>query len=174
MLWGCFSVAGTGGLVRVEGKLNGAKYRDILNKNLVHSTQDVRLTQRYTFQQDNNLKHDNAGVAYGQLCECPWVAQPEPWLEPDRKRRDLKMSTDSPQLPWHSLRGFTEKNLQIPSCAKLVMPNTRNFKAVIAAQGASTRYWVKGLNTYFSFSFLINLLKWIKSRFCFVLRGYWV
>ena len=36
MLWGCFSVAGTGGLVRVEGKLNRAKYRDILNENLVH------------------------------------------------------------------------------------------------------------------------------------------
>ena len=30
----CFSKAGTGGLVRVEGKLNGAKYRDILDENL--------------------------------------------------------------------------------------------------------------------------------------------
>ena len=28
MLWGCFSAAGSGGLVRVEGKLNGAMYRD--------------------------------------------------------------------------------------------------------------------------------------------------
>jgi hypothetical protein len=28
MLWGCFSVAGTGRLVRIEGKMNGAKYRD--------------------------------------------------------------------------------------------------------------------------------------------------
>ena len=27
MLWGCFSVAGTGRLVRIEGKINGAKYR---------------------------------------------------------------------------------------------------------------------------------------------------
>ena len=43
MLWGCFSVAGTGGLVGVEGKLNRAKYRDILNENVVQSTQDVRL-----------------------------------------------------------------------------------------------------------------------------------
>ena len=30
-----YSAAGTEGLVRVEGKLNGAKYRDILNENLV-------------------------------------------------------------------------------------------------------------------------------------------
>jgi hypothetical protein len=27
---------------------------------------------------------DNAGVASGPVSECPWVAQPEPWLEPDR------------------------------------------------------------------------------------------
>ncbi len=37
MSWGCFSVAGTGRLVRVERKLNEAKYRDILNENLFHS-----------------------------------------------------------------------------------------------------------------------------------------
>uniref|UniRef100_A0AAZ3QXN4 Tc1-like transposase DDE domain-containing protein n=1 Tax=Oncorhynchus tshawytscha TaxID=74940 RepID=A0AAZ3QXN4_ONCTS len=28
MLWGCFSVAGTGRLVRMEAKMNGAKYRE--------------------------------------------------------------------------------------------------------------------------------------------------
>uniref|UniRef100_A0AAZ3R014 Transposase Tc1-like domain-containing protein n=1 Tax=Oncorhynchus tshawytscha TaxID=74940 RepID=A0AAZ3R014_ONCTS len=28
MLWGCFSVAGTGRLVRIDGKMNGGKYRD--------------------------------------------------------------------------------------------------------------------------------------------------
>ena len=28
ILWGSFSAAGTGKLVRIKGKLNGAKYRD--------------------------------------------------------------------------------------------------------------------------------------------------
>ena len=28
MLRGCFSAAGTGRLIRIEGKMNGAKYRD--------------------------------------------------------------------------------------------------------------------------------------------------
>ena len=28
MLWGCFSAAGTCSLVRIEGKMNGKKYRD--------------------------------------------------------------------------------------------------------------------------------------------------
>ena len=39
-------MAETRGLVRVEGKLNGAKYRDILNENLVQNTQDLRLDNK--------------------------------------------------------------------------------------------------------------------------------
>jgi hypothetical protein len=42
LLWGCFSAAGTGRLVRVEGKMNGAKYRDVLDENLLQNTQDLR------------------------------------------------------------------------------------------------------------------------------------
>jgi hypothetical protein len=34
MMWGCFSEAGTGRLIRIEGKMNGAKYREILDENL--------------------------------------------------------------------------------------------------------------------------------------------
>uniref|UniRef100_A0AAZ3RBS6 Transposase n=1 Tax=Oncorhynchus tshawytscha TaxID=74940 RepID=A0AAZ3RBS6_ONCTS len=43
MLWGCFSAAGTGRLVRIEGKINRAKYREILVENLLQSAQDLRL-----------------------------------------------------------------------------------------------------------------------------------
>ena len=43
MLWGCFSVAGTGRLVRIEGKMNKAKYREILDENLLQSALDLRL-----------------------------------------------------------------------------------------------------------------------------------
>uniref|UniRef100_A0A7N8XI44 Transposase Tc1-like domain-containing protein n=1 Tax=Mastacembelus armatus TaxID=205130 RepID=A0A7N8XI44_9TELE len=43
MLWGCFSAAGTGRLVAIEGKMNAAKYRDILEENLFQSAQDLRL-----------------------------------------------------------------------------------------------------------------------------------
>uniref|UniRef100_A0AAZ3SW53 Transposase n=1 Tax=Oncorhynchus tshawytscha TaxID=74940 RepID=A0AAZ3SW53_ONCTS len=37
MLWGGFSVAGTRRLVRIEGKMNGAKYKEILDENLLQS-----------------------------------------------------------------------------------------------------------------------------------------
>ena len=53
-VWGCFSAAGPGRLVWVEAKLNGAKYREILEGK---PAQDLRLGQRFTFQQDNDPKH---------------------------------------------------------------------------------------------------------------------
>ena len=47
----------TGSLIRNEGKVNGAKYREILDENLLQIAQDLRLGPRFTFQQDNNPKH---------------------------------------------------------------------------------------------------------------------
>ena len=37
--------------------MNGAKYREILDENLLHSAQDLRVGQRFTFQLDNHPKH---------------------------------------------------------------------------------------------------------------------
>jgi hypothetical protein len=44
MLWGCFSVAGTGKLVRIKGKMNRENSREI------QSAQDLRLGGRFTFE----------------------------------------------------------------------------------------------------------------------------
>ena len=57
MLWGCFSSAGTGKLVRIEGTMNCAKYRRILDENLLESAMNLKLGRRFTFQQDNDPKH---------------------------------------------------------------------------------------------------------------------
>jgi hypothetical protein len=43
MLWGCLSAAGTGRLVRIIAKMNGAKYIEILDENLLQSAQDLGL-----------------------------------------------------------------------------------------------------------------------------------
>uniref|UniRef100_A0AAZ3QTG4 Transposase n=1 Tax=Oncorhynchus tshawytscha TaxID=74940 RepID=A0AAZ3QTG4_ONCTS len=57
MLWGCFSAAGTGRLVKIEAKMNNAKYREILDESLFQSAQDLRQGQRFTFQQNNEPMH---------------------------------------------------------------------------------------------------------------------
>ncbi len=60
MRWGCFSAAGTEGLIRIEEKLNAPKI-------LRHS--EPQTGQKVTFQQDSDPKH-TARVAYTQRCEC--------------------------------------------------------------------------------------------------------
>src|SRR4029434_6057541 len=57
MLWGWLSVTGPGRLVRIEGKMNAAMYRDILDENLLQSALDLRLGRRFIFQQDNDPQH---------------------------------------------------------------------------------------------------------------------
>ena len=47
MLWGCFSSAGPGTLVRIEGMMDGAKYREIVEGNLFQSSRDLRLGKRF-------------------------------------------------------------------------------------------------------------------------------
>ena len=57
MLWGCFSFAGTGMLVRIEGTMDNAKCRRILDENLLESAMNLKLRRRFTFHQDNDPKH---------------------------------------------------------------------------------------------------------------------
>jgi transposase len=37
--------------------MNGAKYREILDENLLQIAQDLRLARKFTFQQDNDPKN---------------------------------------------------------------------------------------------------------------------
>ena len=56
MLWRCCSEAGTGRLVRIEGKMK-MKYREIFDVNLIQNAQDIKLRRKFTLQQGNNPKH---------------------------------------------------------------------------------------------------------------------
>ena len=44
-------------LVRIKGRMDDAKHREILEGNLFQSSIDLRLGRRFTFQQDNDPKH---------------------------------------------------------------------------------------------------------------------
>ncbi len=55
MLWGCFSSAGTGALVKVEGIMNSSISQSILAQNLQASARKMK--RNFIFQHDNNPKH---------------------------------------------------------------------------------------------------------------------
>ncbi len=89
-------------------------------------TQSRAFRTRFTFQQDNGPKH-TARVAYTQHCECPWVAQPQPELEPNQ------IFLENPE------------NVHLPPSnltACRIKQKTWGYK------GTSAKYLVKGMNTY--------------------------
>ena len=57
MLWGCFSAKGTGRLHRIEGRMNGAMYREIMGDNLLPSVRALKMGHGWVFQHDNDPKH---------------------------------------------------------------------------------------------------------------------
>jgi transposase len=163
MLW-CFSVAGTGSLVRIEAKVNGAMYRDMFDENLLQSAQYLRLVWRFTFQQDNDPKHTaktkQEWLRHKSLNVLEWSSQ-SPDLNPiEHLWRDLKIAVQqrSPSNLTELDRICREEWGTLPKyrCTKLVVSYPR-LKALIAAKGASTKYWAKGLNNYINVIFQFNL-----------------
>ncbi|MBN3294624.1 TCB2 transposase, partial [Polypterus senegalus] len=148
MLWGGFSAAGTGRLVAIEGKMNAAKYRDILDKNLLQSAKDLRLGRRFTFQQDNDPKHTakitKEWLHNNSVTVLEWPSQ-SPDLNPiEHLWRDLKMAVHQclPSNLTELERICKEERQRIPKsrCEKLVASFPRRLMAVLAQKGASTKY----------------------------------
>ncbi len=148
MLWGCFSAAGTGRLVAIERKMNEAKYRDILDENLLQSAQDLRLGRRFTFQQDNDPKHTakimKEWLHYNSVTVLEWPSQ-SPDLNPIKHLwRDLKMAVHQ-RLPSNLIeleRICKEEWQRIPKsrCEKRVASFPKRLMAVLNQKGASTKY----------------------------------
>ncbi|KAG2459991.1 TCB1 transposase, partial [Polypterus senegalus] len=147
MLWGCFSAAGTGRLVRIKGKMTAAMYRDILDENLLQSALGLRLGRRFIFHQDNDPKH-TAEISKEWLQDnsvnvLEWPSQ-SPDLNPiEHLWRDLKMAVHR-RFPSNlmELESCKEKwaKLAKDRCAKPVASYSKRLEAVIAAKGASTKY----------------------------------
>ncbi|KAG2458981.1 TC1A transposase, partial [Polypterus senegalus] len=150
MLWGCFSSAGTGKLVRDDGKMDGAKYRAILEENLLESAKDLRLGRRFTFQQDSNPKHKaRATMEWFQTKHIhddvlEWPSQ-SPDLNPiENLWQDLNTAVHK-RCPTNltELERFCKEEwarISVSRCAKLVETYPKRLVAVIAAKGGSTKY----------------------------------
>uniref|UniRef100_A0A9J7YB28 Transposase n=1 Tax=Cyprinus carpio carpio TaxID=630221 RepID=A0A9J7YB28_CYPCA len=148
MLWGCFSAAGTGRLVAIEGKMNAAKYWDILDENLLQSAQDLRLGRRFTFQQDNDPKHTakitKEWLHNNSVTVLEWPSQ-SPDLNPiEHLWRDLKMAVHQ-RLPSNLTeleRICKEERQRIPKsrCEKIVASFPKRLMAVLDQKCASTKY----------------------------------
>ncbi|KAG2468483.1 TC1A transposase, partial [Polypterus senegalus] len=148
MLWGCFSAAGTGRLVRIKGKMTAAMYRDILDENLLQSALDLRLERRFIFQQDNDPKHtamiSKQWLQDNSVNVIEWSSQSQDLNPIEHLWRDLKMAvhrrfpSNLMELEWCCKEEWAK--LAKDRCAKLVASYLKRLEAVIAAKGALTKY----------------------------------
>lgn len=148
MLWGCFSRAGLGNLEEVSGKMNALYYRNILQKNLRISAQNMGLGNEFIFQHDNDPKHTSRVVKQfldaDNVTVLEWPPQSPDlnpiehlWDELDRripksKRKGLKEFRTALFEEWNKI----EQNV----LKTLVDSMPRRLEAVIQAKGGPTRY----------------------------------
>ena len=147
MLWGCFSSAGAGKLVGMEGTMDSAKYRRILDENLLGSVMNLKLGRRFTFQQDNDPKHKAKATLEWlnkkKINVLEWPSQ-SPDLNPiEHLWRDLKIAvhrrshSNLAELEQFSCEEWIK--MSPSSCIKLVVTYPKRLIAVIAVKCVSTK-----------------------------------
>ena len=118
--------------------MNGAKYREIPDENLLQSNQDLNLGAKHTAKTMQEWLRDKSLNVLG----CP---NQSPDLNPiDHLWRDLTKAVQrrSPSNLTKLERSCREEWEKLPNyrCAKLVASNPRRLEDVIAAKGYSTKY----------------------------------
>ena len=102
MLRGCYSATGTERLVRREGKMHGAKYREIFDENLLQSIQDLRRGGGFIFQQENDPKNTTKTMQEWlwdrSLNVLEWPS-PIPHLNPSLERPENSCAAMLPKPP---------------------------------------------------------------------------
>ena len=158
MLWDCFSSAGSGKVVRIEGTMDGAKYRRILDENLLESDMNLKLGRRFTFQQDNDLKHKAKATLEWlnkkKINVLEWPSQ-SPDLNPiEHLWRDLtnavhrRSPSNLAELEQFSREEWAK--ISPSHCTKLMKTDLKRLVAVITVKGASTQVLTEGAEYFYN------------------------
>ena len=148
MLWGCFSSKGTGRLHRIDGKMNGAMYRQILSNNLLASARTLEMGRGWVFQHDNDPKHTaketKEWLLKNHIKVMEWPSQ-SPDLNPiENLWRELKLQVSKRQpRNLQNLEMICREEwakISPDVCANLVKTYKKRLTAVLANKGFATKY----------------------------------
>lgn len=147
MIWGIFSAQGVGPLVEINGTMNAAIYRDILDKNLLTYAEE-KMPQDWIFQQDNDPKHTSKLLkewfSAKNVRVLSWPSR-SPDLNPiehlwEQLNRQIRKHTHSNKATlFKSLKEEWNK-IAPASINRLIESMPDRCAAVIAAKGIATKY----------------------------------
>ena len=151
MIWGCINWKGIEFACRIEGRMNGELYEEILKDELMNSLDwYCHNVKNIIFQQDNDSKHtckrvqkwfDTQGIKVLQ-----WPAQSPDlnpiehlWFYLKKRVRDNKKPAEGKKELWERTQIEWEK-ISKEKCQELIESMPRRIAAVLKAKGGYTRY----------------------------------
>lgn len=151
-VWGCFSYCGAGTLYRIKGKMDAEKYRSILKHRMAPHHKELKETHGidFVFQHDNDPKHTSKKaknyLANQNYSVLEWPSQ-SPDLNPienlwEQVKKAIYYRVDRASSLDDVFLIVQEEWAKIPvaNMQKLVHSMPNRCKAVIKAQGCSTKY----------------------------------
>lgn len=148
MLWGCVASAGTGNLVKVEGRMDSTQYQQILDNNVQESVTKLKLRRSWVFQQDNDPKHcsksTKAFMQRNNYNVLEWPSQSPDLNIIENLWGDLKRAVHArhPSNLTELEMYCKEEWSKLPQSRiqTLIRGYKKRLEAVIFAKGGSTKY----------------------------------
>lgn len=148
MVWGCFSAAGVGELVFIDGIMDQNVYLNLLKQNLKKSAEKLGIGSSFKFYQDNDPKHTAFKVREWLLYNCPKVLKTPPqspdinpienlWHYLELQIRKTTISNKN-QLKQVLLEEW--KKISVKQTQSLVESMGRRLQAVKISKGLPTKY----------------------------------
>ena len=150
-MWGCMSWDGVGYATRIEGKMDGQLYTQILGDEFLQTLEFYEYEKEdIIFQQDNDPKHTRklakTWFSDNQIQVLKWPAQ-SPDINPtehlwDYLKRRLNTYETQPKSV-HELWERVEKEwngIPVEECRKLIQSMPRRLAAIVRTKGGYTKY----------------------------------
>lgn len=148
MVWGCFSAAGVGSLVFIDGIMDRKVYINILRNNMKQSAEKLGIKDKFNFYQDNDPKHKANETRLYLLYNCPKVLETPPqspdlnpienlWEQLDARVRKHTI-TNKNQLKEVLIQEWNGIEAEVTQKLVNSMPN--RLKMVLENKGYPTKY----------------------------------